>query len=124
MAHVLIPDGFTIKKVTKSQERAVNNKRRHDNVQALLENPATLAILTTTVATITGGILIDKFVSDANINIEKTALEKAKQAALATSFIPQNLLIAGLTSGFKFAGADPKEIEKAEQAVRDLIPGL
>ena len=124
MPHALIPDGFTLKKVTKSEERAVNNKRRHDNVQALLENPATLAIITTSVATIAGGILIDKFVSDANINIEKSALEKAKQAALATSFIPQNLLIAGLTSGLRVAGVDSKELEKAEQAVRDLIPGL
>ena len=36
MPHALIPDGFTLKKVTKSEERAVNNKRRHDNVQTLL----------------------------------------------------------------------------------------
>ena len=38
MPYALIPDGYSLKKVTKLQEQAVNSKRRHDNVQALLEN--------------------------------------------------------------------------------------
>ena len=38
MAYALIPDGYSLKKVTKLQEQAVNAKRRHDNVQAFLEN--------------------------------------------------------------------------------------
>jgi len=38
MAYTLIPDGFTLKKVTKAQEQAVSAHRRHDNVQAFLEN--------------------------------------------------------------------------------------
>ena len=41
MPYVLIPDGFTLKKVTKAQEQAVNAKRRHDNVQAFIENENT-----------------------------------------------------------------------------------
>jgi hypothetical protein len=41
MPYVLIPDGFTLKKVTKAQEHAVNAKRRHDNVQAFIENENT-----------------------------------------------------------------------------------
>ena len=38
MPYALIPDGYSLKKVTKLQEQAVNSKRRHDNVQAFLEN--------------------------------------------------------------------------------------
>jgi len=39
MPFALIPDGFTLKKVTKLQEKAVNDKRRHDNVMTILNNP-------------------------------------------------------------------------------------
>ena len=41
MPYALIPEGFTLKKVTKAQEQAVNAKRRHDNVQAFIENENT-----------------------------------------------------------------------------------
>jgi hypothetical protein len=39
MPFALIPDGFSLKKVTKLQEKAVNDKRRHDNVVAFINNP-------------------------------------------------------------------------------------
>jgi hypothetical protein len=39
--YALIPDGYTLKKVTKLQKEAVNAKRRHDDVVALLNNPNT-----------------------------------------------------------------------------------
>ena len=38
MAYALIPDGYSLKKVTKLQKQAVNEKRRHDDVIALLSN--------------------------------------------------------------------------------------
>jgi hypothetical protein len=41
MPYALIPDDYTLKKVTKQQEAAVNSKRRHDDVLAFLENPTT-----------------------------------------------------------------------------------
>ena len=39
MPYALIPDGYTLKKVTKAQEQAVNTKRRHDDVLAFIANP-------------------------------------------------------------------------------------
>ena len=39
MPYTLIPDGFTLKKVTKQQQDAVNRHRRHDNVKTVLNNP-------------------------------------------------------------------------------------
>ena len=39
MSYALIPDGYSLKKVTKAQKQAVIDKRRHDNVVTLVENP-------------------------------------------------------------------------------------
>jgi len=39
MPYALIPDGYSLKKVTKLQKQAVNDKRRHDNVVAFINNP-------------------------------------------------------------------------------------
>jgi len=39
MPYALIPDGYSLKKVTKLQKQAVNDKRRHDDVLAFLNNP-------------------------------------------------------------------------------------
>ena len=39
MSYALIPDGYSLKKVTKAQKQALNDKRRHDNVVALINNP-------------------------------------------------------------------------------------
>ena len=41
MPYALIPDGYTLKKVTKLQKQAVSSKRRHDNITALMANPNT-----------------------------------------------------------------------------------
>ena len=60
MPYALIPDGYTLKSVTKLQKQAVSDKRRHDNVMELLKNPSTLP----TIATIIGGALIAKAVDD------------------------------------------------------------
>ena len=45
MAYALIPDSYTLEKVTKLQKQAVDAKRRHDNVEALLANPNTPLVL-------------------------------------------------------------------------------
>ena len=60
MPYALIPDGFSLKKVTKLQLKALSDKRRHDNVMKLLENPTTLP----TLATLIGGALVAKAVDD------------------------------------------------------------
>ena len=39
MPYALIPDGYTLKSVTKLQKQALNDKRRHDNVMTVLNNP-------------------------------------------------------------------------------------
>ena len=38
MAYALIPDGYTLKKVTPQQNDAVKAHRRHEDMKALLDN--------------------------------------------------------------------------------------
>ena len=45
MPYALIPDGYSLKKVTKLQRKAVNDKRRHDNVMAFINNPNTPTLI-------------------------------------------------------------------------------
>ena len=59
MPYALIPDGYSLKKVTKLQEKAVNTKRRHDNSVALLSNPNTPIIAAGTALVIATPLLID-----------------------------------------------------------------
>ena len=51
MAYVLIPDGFTLKKVTKAQEEALKAHRRHEDIVALLGNEKVPSL-------IAGGVLL------------------------------------------------------------------
>ena len=126
MPHALIPDGFTLKKVTKSEERAVNNKRRHDNVQTLLENPATIPVVASSVGLIVAGALIDRFVDNLDVDVPKGALEKAKEATVSAAFAitPQNLILESGLLGFKVAGISKERRDELEKQIRDLLPGL
>jgi len=43
--YALIPDGYSLKKVTKLQKEAVNAHRRHENAMIILENRTTPIVL-------------------------------------------------------------------------------
>ena len=45
MPYAMIPDGYTLKKVTNAQERAVSAKRKHDDVVAILSNPTAVKVI-------------------------------------------------------------------------------
>ncbi len=45
MPYVLIPDGYTLKKVTKTQEKAVKDLRRSEYIKELLDNETTLPVI-------------------------------------------------------------------------------
>ena len=64
MPYVLIPDGFTLKKVTKAQEQAVNAKRRHDDVVALLNNSNTPLVVGGLITAFFGVKLAGDIISD------------------------------------------------------------
>ena len=63
MPYALIPDGYTLKKVTKAQKDAVNELKRHDDVLAILNNPEIITI----VAGIATGALFAKALTDIDL---------------------------------------------------------
>ena len=71
MPYALIPEGFTLKKVTKTQEQAVKDHRRHEDVKTFLGNETTpvligwiaIATLTPALVTIFLGLLREQGVN-------------------------------------------------------------
>jgi len=64
MAYALIPDGYSLKKVTKLQDQAVSAKRRHDDVEALLANPNTPLVIGGLVGAFLGVRLAEDIIKD------------------------------------------------------------
>ena len=84
MPFALIPDGYSLKKVTKLQKQAINSKRRHDNVMAILENSQTPLVVAGIVTAFLAGraadSLIDEITDDLSIlNTIQTINSKGKE---------------------------------------------
>jgi len=123
MPFALIPDGYSLKKVTKLQKQAVSDKRRHDNVMKLLENPTTLP----TLATLIGGALVAKAVDDTleslvdqGINIVDQTKDAVK-ANVVNKPLPISVFfpVSAALDVTQRAGLFTKE---QEQQIRDAIP--
>jgi len=78
MAYALIPEGFELKQVTKLQEAAVKDKRRHDDVVALLANPNTPIVVGGLVAGFLGVRLAESIIEDLETRVGKLS-EEVKQ---------------------------------------------
>ena len=123
MPFALIPDGYSLKKVTKLQKQAVSDKRRHDNVMELLRNPSTLP----TIATLIGGALIDKAVDDTLEGLVDQGINIVDQTkdAVKTSVVSKPLPISVFFPAsaaldiIQRSGALTKE---QEQQIRDAVP--
>ena len=123
MSYALIPDGYSLKKVTKIQKQAVSYTRRHDNVMKLLENPTTLP----TLATLIGGALIAKAVDDTleslvdqGINIVDQTKDAVK-ANVVNKPLPISVFfpVSAALDVTQRAGLFTKE---QEQQIRDALP--
>jgi len=64
MPYALIPEGFTLKKVTKAQEEAVKAKRRHDDTVALLNNANTPLVVGGLITAFFGVKLAEDIITD------------------------------------------------------------
>ena len=123
MPFALIPDGFSLKKVTKLQQKAVNDKRRHDNVMELLKNPTTLP----TLATIIGGALIAKAVDDTLEGLVDQGINIVDQtkAAVKSNVVNKPLPISVFfpaSAGLDIAQRSGLLTAEQEQQIRDAIP--
>ena len=82
MPYALIPEGYTLEKVTKLQKVAVNEKRRHDDVVALLNNENTPLVVGGAIATILTGVFVKQVAEDFNID-EKQVEESIKSVVFS-----------------------------------------
>ena len=98
-------------------------------MQTLLENPATIPVVASSIGLLAGGVLVDrilKFLADEGVEVSKSTAEKTKDAVVGAAFAitPQNIILeTGLFVG-KTVGVSKKERDEAEQRIRDLFPGL
>ena len=123
MPFALIPDGYSLKKVTKLQKQAVSDKRRHDNVMELLRNPSTLP----TIATLIGGALIAKAVDDTleglvdqGINIVDQTKDAVK-ISVTSKPLPISVFFPA-SAGLDIAQRSGLLTAEQEQQIRDAIP--
>ena len=117
MPYALIPDGYSLKKVTKAQKEAVDAKRRHDNVTALLNNPNTPVVIGGAVATFFGV----RFASDVIEDLENkgVALTDDVKQKVRDTIDKVNPLNVDLTKVAKGLGADTGPAPSV--TVEDLI---
>jgi len=73
VAYALIPDGYSLKKVTKLQDQAVSAKRRHDDVEALLANPNTPLVIGGLVGAFLGVRLAEDIITDLESRVGKVS---------------------------------------------------
>jgi len=78
MAYALIPDGYTLKSVTKLQKQAISEKRRHDDVIAILNNSQTPLVAAGIITAFLAGRAADKIIQDLE-NAGETISEKTKE---------------------------------------------
>ena len=111
MPYALIPDGYSLKKVTKLQEKAVKDKRRHDDVVALLNNDLAAAAIVTPLVAIASGALstvIAKYVLDKlkeeGVSIPEKAAKAVDKGVLSVTTVT-GLVAEGIQTGKVTGGA-------------------
>jgi hypothetical protein len=88
MPYALIPDGYSLKKVTKLQKQAVDAKRRHDNVMTFLSNEAAMTGSIALGAVLASGALGAVFLSQ----LEKDGFGSAEIARVENAFLEASLV--------------------------------
>ena len=104
MPYALIPDGYSLKKVTKLEKQAVDDKRRHDDIVALLNNPNTPVVVGGAIATFFGV----RFASDVITDLENkgVALTEEVKQKVREAVDAANPLNVDVTKIAKGLGAD------------------
>jgi hypothetical protein len=90
MPYALIPDGYTLKKVTELQHRAVKDHRRHEDVKTFLDNETTPLLIGGTMAIALTPVLWKLFLDKIKEEVTLTPQQDAKLSILfpVTQLIP------------------------------------
>jgi len=88
--YALIPDGYSLEKVSKAQEQALKDKRRHDDVVALLSNEAAATGIVALGAVLASGTLLALFMQ---VLGEELTLDDKQKAELESKFLDASILL-------------------------------
>ena len=88
MPYALIPDGYSLKKVTKLQKQAVNEKRRHDDVLAVLSNENAALGATALGAVLASGALLALL----KLELDKVGISESDKAKVERAFLDASIL--------------------------------
>jgi hypothetical protein len=115
MPYALIPEGFTLKKVTKLQEDAVKEHRRHEDVKTFLNNETTPLLLggalAVTLTPILWGVFL-KLLTDQGVN-----LTEEQRQGLSTGLLATNPLGLSMLAFQKVLKVDKKTIADWQKAL-------
>jgi hypothetical protein len=106
MPYALIPDGYTLKKVTKTQEKAVKDLRRSEYIKELLDNETTLPL-------ILGPVLVPIIAA-----IISELLKDTPGVSLDTKGIQQRVDSLLTTLQFKRQETTPGQVGRVGEVVR------
>jgi hypothetical protein len=118
MPYVLIPDGYSLKKVTKLQKEAVKAKRRHDDVVALLNNENTPLVVGGLITAFFGVKLAEDIIADLESRLGALS-EDVKEGIRETVNIKIQAPVITTPSGKPFR---PPAIT-LDQIIKAIIPG-
>ena len=118
MPYALIPDGYTLKSVTKLQKQAINEQRRHDDVIAILENSQTPLVVAGIVTAFLAGRAADSIIDDIKATGESLT-ERGEQAIRDSLAVAEKELISDPASWFsnqlgKIQNVDLSALEKLD----------
>jgi len=118
MPYALIPDGYSLKRVTKLQKQAINEKRRHDDVVAILENSQTPLVVAGIVTAFLAGRAADSLIDDLKEKGENIT-EKTEQAIRDSLAVAEKELITDPANWFtkqlgKIQSVDLSALEKLD----------
>ena len=133
MPYALIPDGYTLKKVTELQKQAVNSKRKHDDVMALLNNPngpptiaaGALIVATPIIIKALWPLILEKL-EELGYHLTDQAKSEVQQAAIDGSVSVYSTALFKLSPAAPFGALDElltggKTQEKFEEFLTGII---
>jgi len=126
MPYALIPDNYSLEKVTKEQKQAVEEKRSHDDVLTVLANPATSQLVALLGAGLSTAYFLPLFIAALEKKVG-TLGDNFKSAINETvnELNPLNIVRekAGLKSNEELIAELQRKAEQAAQENRDRPPG-
>jgi hypothetical protein len=117
MPYALIPEGYKLQKVTKLQKAAVDARRRHEDIKALLNNPSTPTVVGGLVAASLAVKLGDEIIKDLEGSLGTLSQDTKEVVTGAVSRVTDPVKI-GIALGQGVLQTTLSQLETGLEAVR------